>query len=149
MERYRKRDNSRRLLVALFGELLNIDRHCYFILRDLPPALITKKDVMVVKIAKHGPLKMIRDNISEYGFLTYEDIRDLIQLSMQARNDDLIIDTIVQWSSETPMPLIEEELAALRRRFEKRQVVVKNLLASIASRNPKLKPLLQWESGRP
>jgi hypothetical protein len=144
-ERFRQRDESRRLLVALFGELLNLERHCGVVLPQVSSSLGTRADAIQVRLWKHPPLNLLRDNIAQFGFLTGQDIRDLIRLSMTTRNDDIWVEAILEDLERSSLNDAEAALPVLKARFLWTQQSASKLLNSIASRNPKLAKLIQSE----
>ncbi|ADP72053.1 hypothetical protein Rvan_2845 [Rhodomicrobium vannielii ATCC 17100] len=144
VERFRQRDESKRLLVALFGELLNLERHCDRVIRHIPNNIDSRKKVVDVRMWKHPPLGTLRDDLAQYGFLTNEDIRDVIMLSVAARNDDIWVDAILESINLSKEEDIQVGLQALRQRLTKTQQNSRILIKSIASRNPKLSVLIQF-----
>lgn len=145
IERFRQRDESKKLLVALFGELLNLERHCDRVIRHIPDNIDSRKKAVDVRMWKHPPLGALRDNLAQYGFLTNEDIRDVIMLSVAARNDDIWVDAILESINSSKEQDIEVGLQSLRQRLTKTQQNARKLIKSIASRNPKLSVLIQFQ----
>lgn len=89
------KENSAMLLNALFGELLHAFQHYYLAANELPTSKstngneseITKK----LNWAKYGEFKSSNE-FQKYGFLSKNEIKDLLQLSFLLRNTDYLIE---------------------------------------------------------
>ena len=140
----KEKADQKRLLTVLFGELLNIRQHYTFAYNELPSTISSQADLLSLKMSRYGPLAFSGSDLAHLGFLSNEDVRDLMQLSLVVRNTDYSIDIALEdiAKAESDFARSKEELTATHRRMKYALAVTERLITAIAQRNSHLKSIL-------
>lgn len=135
----RDRLEQRRLLSVLFGELLNLQQHYSFASSELPDGLSSRADILALKMSRYGPLAFSGHDLSHLGFLTDEDIRDLMQLALVVRNTDYSIELALDGYGESEA--VDYDLSGIGRRMAYALAVTNQLIRGLGDRNPRLRSI--------
>jgi hypothetical protein len=104
-ERRKTKSEQQRMLSIVFGELRNISRHYAGAARRMPLS-IDAFDRLELKMMKYGSLNMLTGNLQHIGFLTNQQIADILSLSLAIRNNDTQVDAFLEKQQATPRPRI-------------------------------------------
>lgn len=93
-----ERREQNKLMSLVRGELLNIQRHCTVVKREVEKLNYSEgESTQRLKWLKrkHGELSFIKDNLVKLGFLNENMVKEFLQLALFIRNNDLEIDEII------------------------------------------------------
>lgn len=130
------RGEQKRLLTVIFGELLKIRRHYAYSSNDVPASMTERGDMLPVEMSMYGDLLFTKSDLTRLGFLTNQDVADLIQLSLKIRNTDLALKhALDHFSSDMKTPF-DMKAAKIRMRYV--SSVVDRIIKVLVERNPNL-----------
>ena len=134
------RSHQRSLTTVLVGELINIRQHYFYVENELPESLSSIPDAIALKMSRYDKLVFSGKDIADLGFLTDNDITDLMQLSLRVRNTDLYIDALLR-EHERGQKGFQTELKKLKDRVGHVRRWNSEIGGAIVSRNPNLRKL--------
>jgi hypothetical protein len=137
LERIREHEAQRRLSAALFGELLNLQRHSSVSARLLPDVARGADALLALRKSQYLSLAFFKENISRLGFLKDAEIKELMQLSLKVRNDDIHL----SWAIEQVQQGDEVQLQEIRKRLQNTAARAEALLKALAGNNRRLRRL--------
>jgi len=133
------RGEQKRLLTVIFGELLNIRRHYAYSSAEVPPVIHVQSDKITVEMSMYGELTFTKSDLTRLGFLTNQDIADLIQLSLKIRNTDIALKYALEhFSSDPETPF---DMTYAKNRMSYVSSVVDRIIKALVARNSNLKDI--------
>lgn len=129
------KENSGMLLNSLFGELLHTFDHYYLAAHELPTYIIEDGNnaelIKRLHWATYGEFKSSNE-FQKYGFLSKNEIKDLLQLSFLLRNTDYLINLYLDDISI----VTQTDLENLKNRMLSHSSSSKRLLEFIVTKYP-------------
>lgn len=110
LESKKNKRNEKQLINSLFGELLHVLQHYGYSELSIHDGSLTSEEMRRKLIfKKYGKFSSSKD-FDKYGFLTSEEIKNLLQLSFRIRNTDSLIDQILDKSEKITTAQFNETL---------------------------------------
>ncbi|AYD02048.1 hypothetical protein [Neorhizobium sp. NCHU2750] len=88
-----------RMTSVLLGELMNIHNHYYYSRAEIPQFAKSADDVLQLKFSKYGPMAFVGKDLAQLGFLSNDDITQIMQINLIIRNTDTAIDALIEMST--------------------------------------------------
>jgi hypothetical protein len=139
-DRRKSKSEQKRMLSIVFGELQNIRRH-YGSSAKRAPASAGELDRLKLVMTKYGPLNMMMGSLHQIGFLSHQQIADILSLSLVVRNNDSQIEALLdelQGGISSGERVTPERLEAFKKRMLFTQTKANRLIKSIADNHPDL-----------
>ncbi len=138
----RKNERSKKQLInSLFGELLHVLQHYGYSEKSIENRELTYDEIESLKrnllFKKYGEFSSSKD-FDKYGFLTSEEIKNLLQLSFRIRNTDSLIDQVLSSDNK----ITTEQFNEILERAHYIIASTQHLLRFMSSTNEEFKKLV-------
>jgi hypothetical protein len=131
-------DQQETLLNALFGELANIYEHYSYAASELPTDTSDAKELRLrLNWSKYGDMQSTQ-KVSEYGFLSADDIRLVLQLGLRIRNNDILFELLLADFSA----IENSDLSIATERMQYAIKTTHELIHALVAKRPRLQPIL-------
>lgn len=122
-------------LNCLFGELTNVYQHYMFAQYEFPLVRMEQgKESVRLRFSKYGDVHW-KEKLDSYGFLDASDIRLLLQLGLRIRNNDIVLDSLLERSD---FPVSENDIESFANRASYVASTAEELMNTIIEKRPAL-----------